>query len=90
MFVSNDKLYIAGDRRISLFDIKNPGKPDLSAEFDTVDGVSGIFVGEDGNIYMAAGSNGLRVLIMDNMIVNPPWSPFTKGGSKVPPFRKGG
>jgi len=34
-------------------------------EYELIEGIENIFVGDDGNIYVAAGSDGLRVLIID-------------------------
>ncbi|MEK6537869.1 MAG: hypothetical protein AABZ46_01890, partial [Nitrospirota bacterium] len=69
IFMSNDNMYIASDGKIAMFDITKPDKPALSAEYDIVHGTSNIFIGEDGYIYMAAGSDGLRVLVVDDVIL---------------------
>ena len=63
--VINDRMYITGSTKISLFNITDADNPVLSREYEIDDGVSNIFIGEDGNIYMAAGSDGLRVLLID-------------------------
>ena len=62
---NKDRIYIAGSRNISSFDITQPGKLMWAIEYELIAGIENIFVGDDGNIYVAAGSDGLRVLIID-------------------------
>ena len=62
---NKDRIYIAGSRNISSFDITQPGKLMWAIEYELIEGIENIFVGDDGNIYVAAGSDGLRVLIID-------------------------
>ena len=61
--LKGDTLYLNSDKEVFIFNISNPVNPVLTIKHDIEGNISSVFAGDDNNIYIAAGSDGLKVLM---------------------------
>ena len=66
IYLKGDQLYIYSEKEIGIFNVSDPMKPVSTAKHDITGSISTITVGEDNHIYLAAGSEGLRVMLTGN------------------------
>ncbi|MDZ4384422.1 MAG: hypothetical protein U0940_02955, partial [Nitrospirota bacterium] len=66
IYLKGDQLYIHSEKEIGIFNVSDPMQPVPVARHDVTGSISTIAVGEDNHIYLAAGSEGLRVVLTGN------------------------